>query len=188
MFVAEVRVLRPIMWREVTVCYVPDLEQHEAQQVRLLEAYGFTCACELCAHPAPACVHSDALRAQLEGLMAHGNELPNARVWAWARDRCTAWCARAAGHLHHITPTLPFHSAGSHQHTNLTSGTGPAFLRLLKVHKSSTAQRATVSVGGFLNVGKSLSSLINTQTRQGALLRSFCAGNVYHSPFDGASS
>jgi len=34
--------------------------------------------------------HSDALRAQLVGLTAHGDELPDARIWAWARNRCHA--------------------------------------------------------------------------------------------------
>jgi len=107
MFVAEVHMLWPIAWREVTMCYVPKLERHKAGQAWLLDAYGFTCACELCAR-----VHSDALRAQLEGLTAHSDELPNMHIWAWARDRCTSRCARAAGHLHHTTRTLPFHSAG----------------------------------------------------------------------------
>ncbi len=97
MFAAEVRALQPIARGEVTMCYVPELERHEALQARLLDAYGFTCACELCARPAPARVHSDALRARLEGLTAHGDELPDARIWAWARDWCAARCARAAG-------------------------------------------------------------------------------------------
>ena len=75
-------------WRRSDDVLHPELERHEARQARLLDAYGFTCACELCARPAPARVHSDALRAQLEGLTAHGDELPDARIWAWARDRC----------------------------------------------------------------------------------------------------
>ena len=88
MFAAEVRALRPIAHgEEVTMCYVPELERHSARQVRLRDAYGFTCTCELCARPPPALVQSDALRAQLEGLTTHGDELPDARIWAWARDR-----------------------------------------------------------------------------------------------------
>jgi hypothetical protein len=70
------------------MCYIPELESRSSRQARLREAYGFTCACELCARTVtvPACARSDALRAQLEGLTAHGDELPDARVWAWARD------------------------------------------------------------------------------------------------------
>ena len=57
-------------------------------------------------------------------------------------------------------PTLAFCSVGSHQRTNLASGTAPALLRLLKAYKPSVAQSGTVSVVGFPNVSKS--SLINT--------------------------
>ena len=66
-------------------------------------------------------------------------------------------------HLRHATPTLPFRSAGSHQHTNLASGTTPALLRLLNVYKPSASQSVTVGAIGFPNVGKS--SLINTLKR-----------------------
>jgi nuclear GTP-binding protein len=57
-------------------------------------------------------------------------------------------------------PMLAFCSVGSHQRTNLASGTAPALLRLLKAYKPSVAQSGTISVVGFPNVGKS--SLINT--------------------------
>jgi hypothetical protein len=88
MFAAEVRALRPIVrGEEVTMCYVPELERHSARQARLRDAYGFTCACELCARPLSALTHSDTLRAQLEGLTTHCDELSDARIWAWARDR-----------------------------------------------------------------------------------------------------
>jgi hypothetical protein len=88
MFAAEVRALRPIpRGEEVTMCYVPELERHSARQARLRDAYGFTCTCELCARPPSALAQSDALRGQLEGLTQHGDELPDARIWAWARDR-----------------------------------------------------------------------------------------------------
>ena len=88
MFAAEVRALRPIArGEEVTMCYIPELEGYASRQGRLRDAYGFTCTCELCARPAPARALSDALRAQLEGgLTSHGDELPDARLWAWARD------------------------------------------------------------------------------------------------------
>jgi nuclear GTP-binding protein len=52
---------------------------------------------------------------------------------------------------------------GSHQRTNLASGTVPALLCLFKVYKLSAAQSVTVGVVGFPNVGKS--SLINTLKR-----------------------
>jgi len=82
MFAAEVRALRPIpRGEEVTMCYVPELERHSARQARLRDAYGFICICELCARD------SNELRAQLQGLPAHGELLPDARRWAWARDR-----------------------------------------------------------------------------------------------------
>jgi hypothetical protein len=87
MFAAEVRALRPIArGEEVTMCYVPELEGYASRQARLRDAYGFTCTCELCARPAPARALSDARRAQLEGVTSHGDELPDARLWAWARD------------------------------------------------------------------------------------------------------
>ncbi|KAH9019791.1 hypothetical protein EDB84DRAFT_1516300 [Lactarius hengduanensis] len=80
LFAAEVRALRPIRrGEEVTI-------GHASRQERLRDAYGFTCTCELCARPAPARALSDGLRAQLEGLTSHGDELPDARLWAWARD------------------------------------------------------------------------------------------------------
>ena len=72
------------------------------------------------------------------------------------RENAQAWLK----HLRHTTPTLPFRSVGSHQRTNLASGTAPALLRLLKAYKPSMAQSVTV---GFPNVGKS--SLIDTLKR-----------------------
>ena len=74
-------------------------------------------------------------------------------------------CENAQGlkHFRHTTPMLPFCSAGSHQRTNLTSGTTPAMLRLFKTYKPSATQSVTVHVVGFPNVGKS--SLINTLKR-----------------------
>lgn len=89
MFAAEVRALRPIVrGEEVTMCYVPELESYSSRQARLRDAYGFTCTCELCSRPPLERVQSDSLRAQLEGLTAHDDELPDARVRAWARDPC----------------------------------------------------------------------------------------------------
>jgi hypothetical protein len=88
MFAAEVRALRPIArGEEVTMCYVPELDRHSDRQALLNDVYGFTCTCELCARPPPTHVHSDALRAQLKDITTHGDELPDARIWAWARDR-----------------------------------------------------------------------------------------------------
>ena len=75
------------------------------------------------------------------------------------RENAQGWLK----HLRHTTPTLPFRSAGSHQGTNLASGTSPALLHLLKVYKPSATQSVTVGVIGFPNVGKS--SLINTLKR-----------------------
>ena len=75
------------------------------------------------------------------------------------RENAQAWLK----HLRHTTPTLPFRSAGSHQRTNLASGTAPALLRLIKAYKPSAAQSIVVGVVGFPNVGKS--SLINTLKR-----------------------
>lgn len=87
MFAAEVRALRPIRrGEEVTMCYVPELEGYASRQERLRDAYGFACTCELCARPAPARALSDGLRAQLEGLTSHSDELLDARLWGWARD------------------------------------------------------------------------------------------------------
>ena len=87
MFAAEVRALRPIArGEEVTMCYVPELEGYASRQARLRDAYGFTCTCELCARPAAARALSDARRAQLESVTSHSDELPDARLWAWARD------------------------------------------------------------------------------------------------------
>lgn len=77
--------------------------------------------------------------------------VPRANAQAWLK------------HLRHTTPTLPFRSAGSHQRTNLASGTAPALLRLIKAYKPSAAQSIAVGVVGFPNVGKS--SLINTLKR-----------------------
>src|SRR5216683_4172013 len=81
------------------------------------------------------------------------------RGFARACENAQAWLK----HLRHTTPTLPFRSAGSHQRTNLASGTAPALLRLLKAYKPSAAQSVTVGVVGFPNVGKR--SLINTLKR-----------------------
>jgi hypothetical protein len=70
------------------MCYVPELDAHAARQARLHDVYGFACACELCARPPSARAQSDGRRARLESVTTHGKELPDARVWAWARD---AW-------------------------------------------------------------------------------------------------
>ncbi|KAI0306262.1 hypothetical protein B0F90DRAFT_728351 [Multifurca ochricompacta] len=87
MFAAEVRALRPIArGEEVTMCYVPELEGYASRQARLRDAYGFTCTCELCMRAPPVRALSDHRRSQLEGLTAHYDELPDGRVWAWARD------------------------------------------------------------------------------------------------------
>ncbi|KAI9438929.1 P-loop containing nucleoside triphosphate hydrolase protein [Lactarius indigo] len=75
------------------------------------------------------------------------------------RENAQAWLK----HLRHTTPTLPFRYAGSHQRTNLSSGTAPALLCLFKAYKPSAAQSMTVGVVGFPNVGKS--SPINTLKR-----------------------
>jgi hypothetical protein len=88
MFLAEVRALRRIVpGEEVTMCYIPELEGYSSRQARLRDAYGFTCTCELCQRPMIARALSDNLRSQLEGLTPHSEELPDARLWAWARDR-----------------------------------------------------------------------------------------------------
>jgi SET domain len=88
MFAAEVRALRPIArGEEVTMCYIPELENYSSRQARLRDAYGFTCTCELCERPMFARELSDHLRSQLEVLTSHSEELPDARLWAWARDK-----------------------------------------------------------------------------------------------------
>jgi hypothetical protein len=88
MFAAEVRALRRIVpGEEVTMCYIPELEGYSSRQARLRDAYGFTCTCELCQRPIIARALSDNLRSQLESLTSHSEELPDARLWAWARDR-----------------------------------------------------------------------------------------------------
>ncbi|KAH9980917.1 hypothetical protein BGW80DRAFT_1267202 [Lactifluus volemus] len=80
MFAAEVRALRRILPGE-------ELEGYFSRQARLRDAYGFTCTCELCQRPIIARPLSDNLRSQLESLTSHSEELPDARLWAWARDR-----------------------------------------------------------------------------------------------------
>jgi nuclear GTP-binding protein len=65
-------------------------------------------------------------------------------------------------YLRHTTPTLPFRSTTSAQHTHLLSTTTPALLRMIKVYKPH-AQSITVGIVGYPNVGKS--SLINSLKR-----------------------
>lgn len=76
------------------------------------------------------------------------------------KDNAQLWLK----HLRHSTPTLPFLSPSSaqHQRTNISSGTAPALIRLLKAYKPK-ASSVTIGVVGYPNVGKS--SLINSLKR-----------------------
>ncbi|KAK0231931.1 P-loop containing nucleoside triphosphate hydrolase protein [Armillaria nabsnona] len=79
------------------------------------------------------------------------------------KDNAQLWLK----HLRHSTPTLPFLSPSSaqHQRTNISSGTAPALIRLLKAYKPK-ASSVTIGVVGYPNVGKS--SLINSLKRSKA--------------------
>jgi hypothetical protein len=72
MFAAEVRALRPIAHGEVTMCYIPELERHSARHLRIhVHGDGAPASSTRVQTPTPARAHSD--------------ELPDTRIWAWAR-------------------------------------------------------------------------------------------------------